>query len=79
MSKRKKEEKVRARMEHEACCCPFCLSKRMMQDVEERYSGFFTHLRNARLEILRALRTLVDKRISSLEQEKKTVTRVKVE
>ena len=79
MSKSKKEEKARSRMAHEACCCPFCLSSRMMDEAKEQYSGFFTHLRKARIEMLRAFRTLLDERISSLEKQKKKVTKVKVE
>lgn len=51
-----------------------------MEEAKEQYSGFFTHLRNARMEVLRAFRTLIDERISSLEkQKKKKVTKVKVE
>ena len=81
MSKSKKEKKGKARMEHETCCCPFCLSTRMMDEAKEQYSGFFSHLRNARMEILRAFGTLIDERIASLEkqQKKKKVTKVKVE
>jgi hypothetical protein len=80
VSKAKKEEKAKARVEHPTCCCPFCLSSRMMDEAKEQYSGFFTHLRNARMEVLRAFRTLIDERISSLEnQKKKKVTKVKVE
>jgi hypothetical protein len=79
MSKVKKEEKAKASMAHEACCCPFCRSSRLWEETREHYSGFFAHLRNARVEVLRALKTLIDERISSLEQEKKKVTKVKVE
>lgn len=79
MSERKTEERSKTRREHETCCCPFCLSRRMMQGAEEKYSGFFAHLRNARVEVLRAFRTLIDERISCLEQKKKKVTKVKVE
>ena len=79
MSKPKKEEKAKARMEHETCCCPFCVSGRMWEETKEQYGGFFTHLRNARVEVLRAFRTLIDDRIASLEQQKKKVTKVKVE
>jgi hypothetical protein len=51
-----------------------------MEEAKEQYGGFFTHLRNARMEVLRAFRTLIDERISSLEnQKKKKVTKVKVE
>lgn len=79
MSKPKKEEKSEAKMEHTTCCCPFCLSSRMMGEAKDQYSGFFTHLRNARIEVLRGFRTLIDERISSLEKQKKKVTKVKVE
>jgi hypothetical protein len=51
----------------------------MIDEAKEQYSGFFTHLRNARIEVLRGFRTLIDERISSLEQQKKKVTKVKVE
>jgi hypothetical protein len=79
VSKPKKEEKSKARVEDKTCCCPFCLSSRMMEEAKEQYSGFFTHLRNARIEVLRGFRTLIDERISSLEKQKKKVTKVKVE
>ena len=79
MSKPKKEEKGKATWEHETCCCPFCLSSRMMKEAKDQYSGFFTHLRQARIEVLRAFRTLIDERISSLEENKKKATKIQVE
>jgi wobble nucleotide-excising tRNase len=79
VSNPKKEEKSKGAEEHKTCCCPFCLSSRMMEEAKEQYSGFFTHLRQARIEVLRAFRTLMDERISSLEKSKKKVTKVKVE
>jgi hypothetical protein len=79
VSKPKREKKSKASTEHDTCCCPFCLSSRMMEEAKEQYSGFFTHLRQARIEVLRAFRTLIDERISSLEENKKKVTKVKVE
>ncbi len=79
MSKTKKEEKARARMDDEACCCPFCLSRKAMEDAKDHYSEFFAHLRKARIEVLRAFRTLIDERISALEEKKRKVTKVKVE
>ena len=79
MSKPKREEKSEAKVEHTTCCCPFCLSSRMVEEAKEQYSGFFTHLRNARIEVLRGFRTLIDERISSLEKQEKKVTKVKVE
>jgi hypothetical protein len=79
VSKSKREQKNKASAEHNTCCCPFCLSSRMIDQAKEQYSGFFSHLRKARIEVLRAFRTLIDERISSLEENKKTVTKVKVE
>ena len=79
MSETKREEKGKATKKHEACFCPFCLSSRMMEEAKEQYSGFFTHLRRARIEVLRAFRTLIDERISSLEENKKKATKIKVE
>ena len=80
MSKAKKEEKAETRMQHETCCCPFCSSSRLWEKKKkEDYSGFFNHLRNARVEVLRALKSIIDDRISSLEQGKKKVTKIKVD
>jgi len=79
VSKKEKEKKSKATREHDTCYCPFCLSNRMMQEAKEQYSGFFNHLRKARVEVLRAFRTLIDERISALEEKKKKVTKVKVE
>lgn len=79
MSKSKREKKSKASAEHNTCCCPFCLSSRMIDQAKEQYSGFFSQLRKARIEVLKAFRTLIDERISSLEEHKKKVTKVKVE
>jgi hypothetical protein len=79
MSKTKKEEKAKARIENDACCCPFCVSRKMMEDAKDHYSGFFAHLRKGRIEVLRAFGKLIDERISVLEQKKRKVTKVKVE
>jgi hypothetical protein len=79
VSKKEKEEKSKAAREHDTCWCPFCVSNRMMKEAKEQYSGFFSHLRQARIEVLRGLKTLIDERISSLEHDKKKVTKVKVE
>ena len=79
MSKARKEEEGKAGMGHQSCCCPFCLSRRIMEEAKEEYSDFFAHLRNARIEVLKGFRTLIDERISSLERQKKKVTKVKVE
>jgi hypothetical protein len=51
----------------------------MIEEAKEQYSGFFSHFRKARIEVLKAFRTLIDEKISSLEENKKKVTKVKVE
>jgi hypothetical protein len=51
----------------------------MKGEAREQYSGFFTHLPQASIEVLRAFRTLIDERISSLGGNKRKVTKVKVE
>jgi wobble nucleotide-excising tRNase len=79
VSKPKREKKSKTSVERNTCCCPFCLSSRMVEEAKEQYSGFFSHLRKARIEVLRAFRTLLDERISSLEENKKKVTKVTVE
>ena len=79
MSESKRQERGKAAKKHETCCCPFCLSNKMIKEAKEQYSGFFTHLRQARIEVLRAFRTLIDERISSLEENKKKATKIQVE
>jgi hypothetical protein len=79
VSKKDREEKSKTAREHETCYCPYCHSNRIVQEAKEQYSGFFNHLRQARIEVLKAFRTLIDERISSLEENKKKVTKVKVE
>ena len=51
----------------------------MIDQAKEQYGGFFSQLRKARIEVLKAFRILIDERISSLEEHKKKVTKVKVE
>ena len=79
MRESKREKKSKACAEHNTCCCPFCLSSRMIDQAKEQYGGFFSQLRKARIEVLKAFRILIDERISSLEEHKKKVTKVKVE
>jgi hypothetical protein len=51
----------------------------MWDETKHHYSDFFSHMRKARIEVLRGFRSLIDQKISNLEQEKKKVTKVKVE
>ena len=78
-TKKQKGRKATAEAQPETCCCPFCFSNRVWEEKKDQYSGFFAHLRKARIEVLRGLRTLIDERISSLEQDRRKVTKVKVE
>ena len=79
MSESKTERKGKDRTGRETCGCPFCLSGRMWEETRDHYSDFFSHMRKARIEILRGFKSLIDQKISSLEQEKRKVTKVKVE
>ena len=79
MNQTKKQKGRKAKPQPETCCCPFCFSNRVWEEKKDQYSGFFAHLRKARIEVLRGLRTLIDERISSLEQDRRKVTKVKVE
>ncbi|MFP3870759.1 MAG: hypothetical protein ACLFVT_07795 [Syntrophobacteria bacterium] len=50
-----------------------------MEETKKRHSDFFVHLHNAQIELLRAFRSVLDGKITSLEKQKKKVTRVSVE
>lgn len=75
MSEKQNEGKTRA----ETCHCPFCLTRRFLDEGKERHEEFFTHLNQARIEVLLACKSLLEKRISRLQKGKKKVTRVKVD
>ena len=79
MSKPKSQSGTKAKTQAETCRCPFCSSDRLWEKKKEQYSDFFAHFRKARVEILKAFRSLLDDRISTLEQEKRKVTKVEVE
>ena len=79
MSEHENREEEKTTSQPGACWCPFCFSRRVVEEKTQQYKDFFTHLRNARIEVLRALKSLLEERISSLEHEKKKVTKVQVE
>ncbi len=63
------------RSEHRGCergdaFCPLCALRGALGRVQFGQSEFFTHLRNARIEALRAVRSVVDNRISALEKDR---------
>jgi hypothetical protein len=48
--------------------CPLCAAMEAMGALRQRHAPFFKHFRNAQLEMLRALQSLVEERIASLEE-----------
>ncbi|MBW1981308.1 MAG: hypothetical protein JRJ12_08790 [Deltaproteobacteria bacterium] len=80
MPKRQNEQKNDSRKKGDSCSCPFCLSQKIFHEKRSQYHEFFDHLQKARVEVLRAFKSLIDKRISELEKrEKKRVVKVKIE
>jgi hypothetical protein len=67
------------RVRHETCMCPFCWGQRVLHDQVERYGDFFSHLNQARIEVLLAFRWLLDQRIADLQRNKRKVTKIEVE
>jgi hypothetical protein len=51
--------------------CPLCTLMNGVCGVHSKYSGFFTHLINAKVEFLQACKSLIDARIETLERMKK--------
>jgi hypothetical protein len=53
--------------------------------TKDKHNEFFTHIFNARIEVLQAFRSLIDQRISTLEKKKnsrpegKKATKIEVE
>jgi hypothetical protein len=62
-----------------ACMCPFCWGQRVLHHQVERYGDFFSHLNQARIEVLSAFRSLLDQRIADLKKKEKKVTKIEVE
>ena len=63
----------------EICMCPFCWGQRVLHDQVERYGDFFSHLNQARIELLLGFRSLLDQRIADLKKKEKKVTKIDVE
>ena len=84
MNGKEEEAKERGAL-HPEDYCPACFLVRAMKERRTKYSGFFDHLFNAQIELLRAFRSLVDARIAAIEKRKlhdepeKTATRIEVE
>ena len=75
MSKKKKEE--------EMVLCPVGKFFLDLQKASGKKSEFFDHMSRARVEFLKAIRSLVDEKIDDIEKKsakgKKKVTKIKVE
>jgi hypothetical protein len=67
----------------EILSCPVARIFSEMEKAYGRKSNFFNHLYQSHLELLKAIRSLVDDRIDALEKKsekgKKKTTRIKVE
>jgi hypothetical protein len=67
------------------CGCPLCALMGVVGQVAGRHSLFFNHLAKAEIELLKAFKSLIDQRISSLEKAddsnavSKKATRIDVE
>jgi hypothetical protein len=85
MDESRGEDKERTSDHPERCYCPVCTFTRALKETRRKHSGFFEHFHNARIEMLRAVRSLVDERIASIEKAKAAeeakdrVTKVEVE
>jgi hypothetical protein len=79
MTKTKTENTGTSEERHTTCCCPFCLSRKFMEETRLSYGSFFTHLNRAKIEMLLAFKSLLEDRIASLEKRQKKVTKVKVD
>ena len=79
MKENKREAVGEEGTRHETCMCPFCWSQRVLHDQVERYGDFFSHLNQARIEVLLAFRSLLDQRIADLQRKERKVTKIEVE
>lgn len=52
------------------CRCPMCQMMHVVGKAKGPGGPFWDHLTNARIEVLRAVRSLIDERIDSLEKKK---------
>ncbi|MEW6358243.1 MAG: hypothetical protein AB1696_18055 [Planctomycetota bacterium] len=52
--------------------CPLCMMMEAMGDCVERHEGFVKHMRNARIEFLQGIRSVIDAHIEDLEKKNKS-------
>jgi hypothetical protein len=70
MDESREEDKGRDAGRHGECYCPVCTMGRIIRVTRKRHRSFFEHISNARMEVLRAVRSLVDEKIDSIEKRK---------
>lgn len=74
------KEKEQGKEEREVIVCP--VGKFFMELCSARKSKFFDHLTKSKIELLKAIRSIIDEKIESLEKassSKKKVTKIEVE
>jgi hypothetical protein len=74
---------AKAKHKGEMVRCPVCRFFEDLEDLQGGKSEFFDHLNQSRVEFLKAIRSLVDERIESIEKKStkrgKKTTKIKVE
>jgi hypothetical protein len=66
-------EEAQSRQKEESrgeSCCPVCSLMKSVCDARSRHSDFFNHLHNAKIELLKAARSLLNEQIESSEKRK---------
>ena len=78
-----KKRTRKAAEKEEDFVCPLCLLFGSARSVTERKSAFLEHMNNARIEVLEAIKALVDERLDTLKKKsasrKSGLTKIKVE
>lgn len=74
-------EKKKASTEEEGAglSCPFCAMLAACEKTMGQHPQFFEHMKKAELEVLQAIKSLIDDRIKAQEKTAKKVTKIKVE
>lgn len=70
MSQHEKHERETEQSAETRCRCPMCQMKQALGSGRGLGKPFWDHLTNARIEVLRAVRSLIDERIDHLEKKK---------
>lgn len=70
MSRHEKHDVETERSKETRCHCPMCQMMHALSGRKGPGNAFWEHLTNARIEVLRAVRSLIDERIDHLEKKK---------